>query len=642
MSHAAHNIDAMQRFDNVWLGAFLSAFALIGSRSEASAQMAPIALVVDASAAPITSIVHVHETLRASAGALDLVYPRWVPGEHGPSGPIQNVAGIRASAGVTPLTVVRDLADTNEFHVVVPAGVTSVQLDFDYLGSRDGTYGEARLATSTILAINWNQFLLYPAKSDIASVTIAATLVLPGVDWVAETALPGGARSGNRVSYAPATLERLVDSPLDAGTAFKRFMLLDAGGFTNEIDAFADRPAQLALDPKALDGFKAMVGEMDAIYGARHWKNYHFLLTVSDAMPGNGVEHGSSSDDGNDGNGLTETQGLIGTAGLLAHEFNHSWDGKYRRPADLATRDFQVPEQTELLWIYEGMTQFYGDLVPVRAALWTPAYYRDVLANAYAREDAEPGRLVRPLIDTAAAAPFLYGASRSLANERRSAGDFYTEGELLWLDVAAQLDTMSRGKKSLDGFCKRFFGVADTPPVVNPYTYEQFVNALQAYQPYDWDAYFRARVYAIAPHPPSPFEKLGWKIVYDETPSPAEAAMATRRHSFDAPLGLGLVGTDKGLITDALVGLPAARAGLGYGDQIVAVDGREFSADVLKDEIKAAKATSGPIVLIVKRNDLYRTVAVEYHGGLRYPHLVRVENTPDRLTALLAPHRRAR
>ncbi len=632
----------MRWFHNVWLGAFFFLMTLIGSCAQASAQTAPIALVVDASATPTTSIVHVHETLHASPGALDLVYPRWVPGEHGPSGPIQNLAGVRASAGVTQLTVVRDLADTNEFHIAVPAGSESVDLDFDYLGSRDGTYGESRLATSTILAINWNQFLLYPAHSDIATVTIAATLVLPGPGWVAETALPGPARNGNRVSYAPATLERLVDSPLDAGTAFKRFMLLDADGFSNEIDAFADRPAQLALDAKALDGFKAMVREMDAIYGARHWKNYHFLLTISDAMPRNGVEHGSSSDDGNGGNGLTEPEGLIGTAGLLAHEFNHSWDGKYRRPADLATRDFQVPEQTELLWIYEGMTQFYGDLVPVRAGLWTPQNYRDTLATVYAREDAEPGRLVRPLIDTAASAPFLYGASRSLATERRTAGDFYSEGELLWLDVAAQLDAISHGTKSLDGFCKRFFGIANTPPVVNPYTYAQFVSALQTYQPYDWDGYFKARVYAIAAHPPSAFEKLGWKLAYDETPSAAEAAVAKLRHTLDAPLSFGLVGSDKGLITDALVGFPAARAGLGYGDQIVAVDGREFNPQVLNDQIRAAKTSSGPIVFIVKRNELYRTVAVDYHGGLRYPHLVRVENTPDRLTALLLPRRRKR
>jgi predicted metalloprotease with PDZ domain len=378
---------------------------------------------------------------------------------------------------------------------------------------------------------------------------------------------------------------------------------------------------------------------MDAIYGARHWKNYHFLLTISDAMPGNGVEHTSSSDDGTDGDGLTESEGVIGTAGLLAHEFNHSWDGKYRRPADLATTNYQVPEQTELLWIYEGMTQFYGDLVPVRAGLWTAERYRDTLATVFASEDHEPGRLTRPLLDTAAAAPFLYSAPRTLSGERRSAGDFYVEGELLWLDAYAKLLTLSNGTKSLDGFAHRFFGIANTPPAVLPYTYAQFVAALTAYAPYDWDGFFKSRVYDIAPHPPSPFEALGWKLTYTATPNSAEAARAKARHSLDTSFSLGLAGNDRGVVSDVLTGSPAATAGLGIGDTLVAVDGREYSSDVLTDAVKAAQSSSGPIVFIVKRNALYRTVSIDYHGGLRYPHLVRIDGTPDRLAGIVAPHR---
>lgn len=632
----------MHRVSLCLLGALVAACALATQSASATTSNAPIVLIVDAGDAPSSSIVHVHETIPAAAGILDLAYPRWVPGEHGPNGPVQNVAGIRASAAGRMLDIARDPADTNEFHVAVPAGANFVDIDFDYLGSRDGTYGEARLATATILAINWNQFLLYPAKGDVGQLMFAPTLVLPGADWTAETALPEPSRAGNRVTYAPATLERLVDSPVDAGTVFKRFTLLDADGFTNEIDAFGDRSSQLELAPKKLEGFKAIVGEMDAIYGARHWKNYHFLLTVSDAMPGNGVEHGSSSDDGNEGDALTKSAGIIGTAGLLAHEFNHSWDGKYRRPADLATNNFQVPEQTELLWIYEGMTQFYGDLVPTRAGLWTADFFRDSFASSYATEDNEPGRLSRPLIDTAAAAPFLYGAPRSLRSERRAAGDFYVEGELLWLDVDARLDSASHGKNSLDGFCKRFFGIADTPSEVNPYTYAQFVAALNAYQTYDWDGYFKKRVYALAPHPPSPFETLGWRIAYTDVPNAAEAAFSKRRHALDTPYALGIAANDKGEVSDVLASSPAARARVGYGDTIVAVDNREFAPDVFHDEVKASKTSASPLVLIVKRNGLFRTVSIDYHGGLLYPHLIRLQGTPDRLTPILAPRRRAR
>jgi predicted metalloprotease with PDZ domain len=622
------------------IAAALFVFAFAASVGRARAQEAPIALTVDASEAPVTSIVHVHETIPVTPDApLDLAYPRWVPGEHGPSGPLANVAFLRASYLGKTFEVTRDLADLNEFHVAIPADVSSVDIDFDYLGSKDGTYGESRLATATILAVNWNQFLVYPQKADITTLRFAPTLVLPGPAWTAETALPGPVRTGDRISFATATLERLVDSPLDAGTAFRRFMLLDAGGFTNEIDAFADRPEQLALPDKQLAGFKAVVGEMDAIYGARHWKNYHFLLTISDAMPGNGVEHGSSSDDGNDGNGLTDPAGIIGTAGLLSHEFNHSWDGKYRRPADLATNNFQVPEQTDLLWIYEGMTQFYGDLVPTRAGLWTPEYYRDTLALGYAREDQEPGRSVRPLADTAAAAPVLYPAARSLSGERRTAGDFYTEGELLWLDVAAKIDADSHGKKSLDGFCRRFFGIADTPSQVNPYTYAQFVAALSDYAPGDWNAYFQSRVYGLAAHPPDGFEKLGWRLVYTDVPNLPLARYAKQRHTSPVASGLGITVDDKGLVSDVLTDSPAARGGLGYGDTIVAVDNREFDVDSYAEAVKATKDSTAPLVMIVKRNGLFRTLSIVYRGGLRFPHLERIAGTPDRLSILTAPHR---
>jgi predicted metalloprotease with PDZ domain len=622
------------------LTSLFAALCLLGSTA-AQAQNAPIALLVDASDAPVTSIVHVHETLPVSGSEADLAYPRWVPGEHGPNGPLENVPGIRVAAAGRVLEWQRDLADMNEFHVALPPGTSSIDVDFDYLGSANGTYGESRLATKTILAVNWNQFLLYPQHGDIAQVMVKPTIVLPGPDWTAETALPDPHRFGNRVTYAPATLERLVDTPLDAGSAFRRFMLLDADGFTNEIDAFGDRPEQLELPNSALDGFRAMVREMDAIYGARHWRNYHFLLTVSDAMPGNGVEHGSSSDDGSSGAALTEPEGIVGTAGLLAHEFNHSWDGKYRRPADLATNNFQIPEQTELLWIYEGMTQFYGDLVPVRAGLWKPDYYRDTLALVYAGEDHQPGRLDRPLADTAIAAPILYRAPRTLTAERRTAGDFYVEGELLWLDVDAKLAAASGGTKSLDGFCRTFFGMQNTPAMVNPYTYDQFVAALQAYQPYDWDAYFRSRVYAIAPHPPNPFEALGWRVTYDDAPNVAMEESERRRHAISAAFSLGLNADSMGRLSEAIAGSPAAKGGLGVGDTIVAVNGRAYSLEVLTDIIKAAEHSTAPIVMIVKRNDLFRTVSIDYHGGLRYPHLTRIAGTPDGLTAIMAPHRAA-
>ncbi len=283
--------------------------------------------------------------------------------------------------------------------------------------------------------------------------------------------------------------------------------------------------------------------------------------------------------------------------------------------------------------------QFYGDLVPTRAGLWKPERFRDALAGTYAALDHEPGRETRPLLDTAASAPFLYSAPRSFGSERRSAGDFYIEGELMWLDVYAKLEQLSNGSKSLDGFCRRFFGIENTPPMVNPYTYEQFVTALNAYAPYDWDAYFRSHVYAIAPHPPNPFEELGWKLVYTAKPSPLAAEREKKRHSYSAAFSVGVSANPMAVVTDVIAGSPAARAGVGVGDTIVAIDDREYAPAVFTDELETAQRSSAPMTLIVKRGGLFRTVAIDYHGGPKYPHLVRIDGTPDRLAAILAPHR---
>ncbi|MEO6913560.1 MAG: hypothetical protein ABI182_06010, partial [Candidatus Baltobacteraceae bacterium] len=446
-------------------------------------------------------------------------------------------------------------------------------------------------------------------------------------------------RTGDTIAFAPATLERLVDSPLDAGTVFKKVSLYDKNGVTFEIDIFADRPEQLAIPAKTVRAFKNLVPEMLSIYTYRHWNHYHALLTVSDVMPGNGVEHASSSDDGSGGDYLTDPKQFVGGADLLVHEFNHSWDGKYRRPFDLATWNYQVPEETDLLWVYEGMTQFYGDLVSFRTGLRPEKDYPDFLADVYASLDHEPGRATRPLVDTASSAPFLYDAPRTYSSRRRTAGDFYSEGELLWLDVDATLHHLSGNQRSLDGFAAIFFGVENTLPTVNTYTYDQLVSALDTYQPYDWNAYFQKHVYAISLHPPSPFEALGWKLVYTETRNSWDKLTGNTHGSLDCRYTLGLRGSKTGGITDILYGSPSAKAGMGIGDKIVAVNGFEFDPDVLNDAITAAKGNGKPVVLLLEHTKRFRTVSLNYHGGLQYPHLERVAGTPDLLDAIAAPHR---
>ncbi|MDQ2681612.1 MAG: M61 family peptidase [Candidatus Eremiobacteraeota bacterium] len=596
-------------------------------------------LAVDASDAT-RYLIHVHETLSAKPGPMTIAYPKWVPGEHGAHGPLQNIATLAISSSGHPLTWTRDLAELHNLHITVPPGADSIDIRFDYLGSPGGTYSEARLATSTILTINWNQYLFYPANADIRAVTVKPSVILPGRAWIAQTALPDPVRTGDTIAFAPATLERLVDSPLDAGTVFKKLLLYDKDGVSFEIDIFADRPEDLEIPAKTVTAFKNLVPEMLAIYTYRHWNHYHALLTVSDVMPGNGVEHTSSSDDGDGADYLTNPKTFVGGADLLVHEFNHSWDGKYRRPFGLATWNFQVPEETNLLWVYEGMTQFYGDLVSFRTGLRPAKNYPDFLAGVYASLDHEPGRATRPLIDTASSAPFLYDAPRTYSSQRRTAGDFYSEGELLWLDVDATLHHLSGNKRSLDGFATIFFGVKNTLPTVNTYTYEQLVSALDAYQPYDWNAYFQRHVYSVSLHPPSPFEALGWRLTYTDKPNSWEKLTGNRRGFLDLRYTLGLRGGKTGDITDVLYGTPAANAGMGIGDKIIAVNGFEFDADVLNDAITAAKTSHKPIALLIEHTKRFRTVNLDYHGGLRYPHLVRITGTPDLLSAIVAPHRK--
>ncbi|HYK54333.1 MAG TPA: hypothetical protein VEV38_12490 [Candidatus Eremiobacteraceae bacterium] len=616
-------------------GVLVAAVAFLAAAAPALAGAGPITLVVDAREAP-RNILHVTEKVPLTvAGPMTLYYPLWIPGEHSPDGPIQGVAALRIRAGGNDVAWTRDPVDLSTFHVTPPAGATSLDVSFDDLITATDP-----MATPNLVIINWNRVLLYPAGPAAANIDFTPSIVLPS-GWTFGTALGGPKRTGDTVDFATTPLTTLVDSPLDAGRYGRRIVLLDSGGYTNEIDAFADAPDELDLSDENVQRYKDVVAEADALYGARHWRHYHFLLTLTDAIPGQGIEHHESSDNRAGADYWTNAAELEDGADLLPHEYSHSWNGKYRRPADLIQPDYQKPERTDLLWVYEGLNQYLGDMLAFRSDFNPPAEYPEYLAHIYAQMDYEPGRLADPLVDTAIAAPYLYSAPDEWSSQRRSAGDFYTEGELVWLSVDAIIRQQSHGARSLDDFLKAFDGQQNTPPMVVPYTRDDVEAALEKVQPYDWHGFFEKWVYDVAPHPaPYGIDLTGWRLVWSETPNRWDELDEETGGPADFRYSLGFSTRDDGKINDVLAGSPAARAGMGTETQIIAVNGRAFSISGLHHALADAKDPSRSIELLLRDDDLYRTVEVPYHGGDRYPHLERVAGTDDILRLITAPRRK--
>jgi predicted metalloprotease with PDZ domain len=607
--------------------------------AQPAAAAAPIVLQVDAHEAT-RGIVHVRDRIPVTAGPLTLAYPKWIPGEHSPAGPLVNVGGFTMTAGGASVIWRRDLDESYLVHVDVPAGATTLDVAFDFFGAPVGDYSDARLSTSNMLAINWNKFMVVPNVADYRTITLAPSLRLPGSDWKYATALETTSRAGDTITFAPLTMEMLVDSPVDAGTVSRSWPLGSIDGAPVDLAVFADTPDELDVSDATIATYRNLVAEMGALYGARHFRHYTFLLTVSDVLAGNGVEHHQSSDDGEEGDFLTDGDKQVVEGDLLPHEFNHSWDGKFRRPADLATPNLEVPMHDDLLWVYEGMTQYYGNVQSARAGIRSAAEWRDLLASAYASLDVETGRLVRPLRDTADDAAYLYGAPDAFAAARRGV-DFYDEGQLMWLEADAIIRSRSGGSKSLDDVARAFFGRTSTGPEVLPYAQSDVEAALQAVQPYDWHAFLTARVDALAPHPPDPFTPGGWRLVYEPTMSGFEKKRVSVRKSVDARYSAGLMFKNDGTIVDVIDGSPAALAGIEPAAKLTAIDDR-----ALKDEPQAqfdaalrAAQRGTPLRLLVMNGNVYRDVTVAYTGGPRYPHLERIPNEPDLLDAAVAPRR---
>ena len=579
-------------------------------------------------------IFRVHETIPAQAGALTLLYPQWLPGNHSPTGPIDKFAGLKVTANGKVLPWVRDPLNVYAFHVDVPQGASSVDVEFQFLSPQDTRQGRV-VMTPEMLNLQWNTVSVYPAGYYSSQIKAEASVTFPA-GWQFGSALEVASRSGDTVNFKEIDYDDLVDSPIYAGKYFKR-VDLDPGSKTPVfLNIVADDPKYLEIKPEQLKVHQNLVQQMYKMYGAHHYNHYDFLLSLSDKMSGNGLEHHRSSENGVGPSYFTEWEKNSVERDLLSHEFNHSWDGKYRRGADLATPSFNVPMQDSLLWVYEGQTQFWGYVMAARSGLWKEDQARDMLAYVAATyEKGRPGlQQWRNIQDTTNDPVIAMRRPLPYRNYQMSE-DYYSGGQMIWLEVDAKLRELSGNKKSIDDFGKSFFGMKNGEWDVNTYTFEDVVKTLNDIQPFDWAPYLRERLDGHGPIT-NGIAAHGWKLIYNDKPSDMVKGVEMRRGSTDLTYSLGVSIGKGGDINDVLWDGPAFKAGLSPGMKLIGVNGKEFSGDALKDAVTAsAKDKSKPVELLVKNFDEFQTLRIDYHDGLKYPHLERDTGTKDTLSDLL-------
>ncbi len=579
-------------------------------------------------------VLDVHETIPVNGHEITLLYPQWLPGTHSPSNPLINMAGLMASANGKRVDWVRDRVNMYAFHIDVPRGVSTLEVNFQYLAPLKPKDGRI---SSNFADLCWNTVLLYPAGHFSRRIEFSPELRLPQ-GWKFATALEVKSQDGNLVQFQETPLNTLVDSPVYAGVNYKRVDLSTGADNKVYLDVFADKPEQLEITPEELQYHKNLVVEAQKLFNSRHYDHYDFLFSLSDTVSGKGLEHHQSSEDGTRANYFTDWIAGVGGRALLPHEYTHSWNGKFRRPADLWTPNFNVPMQNDLLWVYEGLTDYYGNVLTARSGLHTPEQARDVIALIAASFEISPGRTWRPLVDTTNQ-PIIsshFATPESWPSWQRSY-DYYPESDLIWLDADTKIRELSGGKKSLDDFAKLFFGMDNGSYVTKTYTFDDIVTALNTVQPYDWRGFLRERVYDLNPQvPENGITQGGYRLVYnDNQPEWMKHADPTRGTSFATSLGLSVNG--EGNLQGVWWNSPAFKAGVTPDMHLEAVNDQKFSVANLREAILSAEKSKEPIKLLLKREDQFVTVTLDYHGGLRYPHLERVETVPDRLDAILEP-----
>jgi predicted metalloprotease with PDZ domain len=591
-------------------------------------------LAVDAREAP-RGIMKAHLHMPVKPGALTLVYPKWLPGRHSPAGPATSLAAPRFTLHGAPLAWVRDPVDMYAFHLDIPAGASELDCDLEILTlpAPDGVVQGSetpRTATDSLLILEWNQLILYPAQSRSDDLTYHAAVRLPA-GWKYATALTTTGVNQAAIEFAPVSLTTLADSTLLAGRYVRDLGLGGSPAVTLHIAA--DTPVALNLSSETEAHYHALVREASALFGATHYNHYEFLWALTDQIMPDGLEHHESSDNRSPLRALVDDPVRRAEANLLPHEYVHSWNGKFRRPVGLATPNYQEPMLDEMLWVYEGLTEYLGDVLAARSGLLTEAEFRDELARIAAAMDSHGSRQWRSLQETTVAAQLLYSQSRGWAARLRRQDDFYQESALLWLEADTLIRRESKGRKSLDDFCKLFYGPPSTAPQVKPYDFDELVATLNAVQPYDWAGFWRERLNRLRPNAPlEGLQAAGWHLAYTSDPSSMHLAHEADDRDLDLHYSLGFYVDDEGAtVGDIVPGSPADLAGVAPGSHLIALNGYKWSKELLHDTLAHPQGSAAPLTLLIEKDDMFKTLELKYAGGERYPNLVRDSGVADLL-----------
>ena len=600
----------------------------------------PVELRVDATDAPrgwLRARIHIP----AKPGPLTLHYPKWIPGEHGPTGPVQNLTGVTIAAGGRPIAWKRDPLEPYAFHCEVPPGAKSLDVSLQLI-LPSGTGVRASVsATSELFVLDWNQVVLYPATPSPESLLVHAALRTPR-GWKHGTALDVERSSGSEVSFAPVSLSTLIDSPVLTGTHLRVIPLAPDITPRHELILAADEPEALQLSAETIASYDRLVREAASLFGAAHYRRYRFLVALSDRLTYAGLEHHESSDDRSALNTFTDPDIKVRAAGLLPHEIVHSWNGKHRRPAGMVAKNYVDPIETDLLWIYEGLTSYLEWVLSGRSGIVTRGQSLGDLAHTASVQNLESGRRWRPLRDVAVSTPLRGSGAREWGNSRRAFGDIYNDGTLIWLDADVLIRSKTGGTRSLDDFCKKFFGGEPSGPWVRPYQLADVIEALNEVVPNDWAAFFAERVDRPASGAPlGGIETGGYQLTYTDSMSPYLRSIEKARQWTYLTASLGLLLRTDGSVIDANPDLPGAAAGILPGMRLTAVNGKRYSPAAIREALTSAKRTGATIALQSEFGDDLETHRIEYRGGNRYAWIVRNPKGPDYLSDILAPRIRS-
>lgn len=578
-------------------------------------------------------ILHASMNIPAKPGPMTLLYPEWIPGEHAPTGPVVDLLGLKITAGGKTIPWKRDAVNMYAFHMTVPEGASALDVVFDFVTPPEAAgFTSGASATTELAVLNWNQVLLYPEGVTSDQMRLQASLKVPN-GWKYGTALPIARESGNEIEFQPSSLTTLIDSPVSAGAHYRTIELAPS----HYLHVAGDSERSIELSDDLIEHCKSLVQETGALFGSRHYRSYHFLLTLSDHVASFGLEHHESSDDRIPERGMIDDVMRKVNADLLPHEFTHSWNGKYRRPAGLATPDYSEPMKGGLLWVYEGLTQYLGTILTPRSGLLSADEFREELAITAAALDRKFGRTWRPLEDTAVAAQLLYNGRDDYAAYRRGV-DYYDEGTLIWLETDVLIRDLSKGTKSLNDFCRSFEGGPGGVPALKTYTFEDIVAGLNSVQPYDWADFLNKRLESTVAHAPlGGIENGGWKLTFNSSRSEMWRDHEEDSKIYNMMYSIGVKVSDEGNISDVAYNGPAEKAGISPATKLIAVNGRQYVPIVLREAVQSAVAKTAPIELLVKNGEYYQVFKIDYHGGEMYPHLTRDESKPDVLSKIIEP-----